>query len=571
MQPKQLIVLLLIVLLGFSVRVINLQSTPPSLNWDEVSHGWNAYSILKTGQDEWGKTFPISNFRAYGDYPLPLNLYLTIPSIQLFGLSEFSLRFPHVLLGVGTIISTFFLVQGLRFGPVVSLLSALFVAIDPWTLFPSRAVFQSNLSIFFITAGFAFFFNREKHKVLLPISFFLLGLSVYSYHNSRIFMPLFLAIIFFIWKKEMLALWIGEKKILVGSLIILLTFFIPLVAIFSSPDARARSRWVFLIDDGAINKIIEQRQLSQFSPPVTKLIYNKYTYFASEFSKNYVGYISARFLFFEGGTQYQFSVPGKGLLYPINVFFFYAGIFLVILGAFRRKKEHLTIFAWALIGLIPASITTGDNHVIRSTTVLPLPQIFTALGAFVVWNWLKDRLRLFHKSLLPIFKLSYFVILALMVISYLSLYFGEYREKYSWSWQYGYKEAIDYAKSHYGEYNQIIVTKKYGEPHEFFLFYWPWDTIKYQRDPNLLRFYQSGWYWVDRFDKFYFVNDWEVPKNSNEKWKMERGGEFEIRGNALLITSPENYPGEWNLIETINFLDGKPAFSILERNVGNYP
>jgi len=29
------------------------------LNWDEVSHGYNAYSILKTGKDEWGKTFPL--------------------------------------------------------------------------------------------------------------------------------------------------------------------------------------------------------------------------------------------------------------------------------------------------------------------------------------------------------------------------------------------------------------------------------------------------------------------------------------------------------------------------------
>src|SRR3989344_6795333 len=113
MQPKQLIVLLLIVLLGFSVRVINLQSTPPSLNWDEVSHGWNAYSILKTGRDEWGKSFPITNFRAYGDYPLPLNLYLTIPFLFIFGLTDFAVRFPHALLGVLSVLSTYFLALGL--------------------------------------------------------------------------------------------------------------------------------------------------------------------------------------------------------------------------------------------------------------------------------------------------------------------------------------------------------------------------------------------------------------------------------------------------------------------------
>ena len=33
----------------------------------------------------------------------------------------------------------------------------------------------------------------------------------------------------------------------------------------------------------------------------------------------------------------------------------------------------------------------------------------------------------------------------------------------------------------------------------------------------------------------------------------------------LLITSPENYPAGWSKIETIDFLDGSPAFEILER------
>jgi len=159
--------LYLVFLLSGILRFYNLGHIPVSLNWDEVSHGWNAYSILKTGQDEWGKAFPIANFRAYGDYPLPLNLYFTIPFIKAFGLNTLAIRLPHVLLGTLTILSSYFVFLGVTKRKDISLLGAFFVAIDPWLLFPSRFVLQSNLSVFFITTAVALFVNGK-----FPLSFF---------------------------------------------------------------------------------------------------------------------------------------------------------------------------------------------------------------------------------------------------------------------------------------------------------------------------------------------------------------------------------------------------------------
>ena len=52
-----------IVLLAFFLRFYKVTEIPPSLNWDEVSIGYNAYSILKTGRDEWGVFLPI-HFKA---------------------------------------------------------------------------------------------------------------------------------------------------------------------------------------------------------------------------------------------------------------------------------------------------------------------------------------------------------------------------------------------------------------------------------------------------------------------------------------------------------------------------
>src|SRR5687768_6880030 len=106
---KETLILLLILLLGAVIRIYDLSNLPPSLNWYEVSHGYNAYSILQTGKDEWGQSFPLTNFRAYGDYPLPLYMYLAMPGIAIFGLNEFSIRLPSALAGTFLILIGYFL------------------------------------------------------------------------------------------------------------------------------------------------------------------------------------------------------------------------------------------------------------------------------------------------------------------------------------------------------------------------------------------------------------------------------------------------------------------------------
>ncbi|OGM13494.1 hypothetical protein A2141_00225 [Candidatus Woesebacteria bacterium RBG_16_40_11] len=201
--------------------------------------------------------------------------------------------------------------------------------------------------------------------------------------------------------------------------------------------------------------------------------------------------------------------------------------------------------------------------------------LLSAFGLATIWEWMvKGRVTAgmkywisYHtfKAFAPLAAIIYFTFLGISVYAYLRNYFGNYRLNYSWSWQYGYKEVINYARVNYGKYDKIIVTKKYGEPHEFLLFFWPWDPQQYKNDPNLIRFHQSNWYWVDRFDKFYFVNDWDIPKLEDGLWKMEYGGGFECKKiNCMLITSPGNVPMNWNKLETVNYLDGKTAFEIYE-------
>src|SRR5512146_3517555 len=85
--------LFVIIIAAALLRFINLNAMPPALNWDEVSHGYNAYSILTTGKDEWGVSFP-TIFRAYGDYKLPAYIYLTAVSEKFLGVDAFAVRLP---------------------------------------------------------------------------------------------------------------------------------------------------------------------------------------------------------------------------------------------------------------------------------------------------------------------------------------------------------------------------------------------------------------------------------------------------------------------------------------------
>src|SRR3989339_591739 len=112
---RKYFLLFVIVVIGLSLRFYRLSDNPPSLNWDEVSHGYNAYSILHTGKDEWGVSWPLI-FRAYGDYKLPAYIYLTSISEWFLGLNALAVRFVSAIGGTISIIFGYLLVKELFLG-----------------------------------------------------------------------------------------------------------------------------------------------------------------------------------------------------------------------------------------------------------------------------------------------------------------------------------------------------------------------------------------------------------------------------------------------------------------------
>jgi 4-amino-4-deoxy-L-arabinose transferase-like glycosyltransferase len=541
---KVKVVIFLTCFLAFLLRVWQIDKNPPSLNWDEVSHGYNAYSILKTSRDEWGISFP-TIFRAFGDYKLPVYVYLVALSEKIFGLNALGVRFPSILAGTLSVLFTFLLARRLFKKDSIAVLAAFLMAIEPWSLFLSRVAVEANLASFFIIAGAYFFLVGLERREFQSVSLLFFGLSLFTYNSARVFVPLLVLGLFWIYRGEWQKV---ERRYRLMAGLIFLVFLGGMVISVLSPSGQARYKWVTLIDEGAIQAINQARGDSALPGFLSELIFNKGTYSAVNFAKNYLSYFSPQFLFFKGGSQYQFNIPRYGLICPVQIPFILLGIWYL----FKKRKENPArlIFAWLLLAPIAGSLTRDAPHTLRVIVVLPIWQIISAVGLVGGIGETRGITRI--KTIVVI---GYSLLIIGCLANYWRLYFESYRVNYSWAWQYGYKEAVQFIKDNYDKYDKIIVTKKYGEPHEFILFYWPWDPKKLRDDKNLIRYFQTNWYWVDSFDKFEFVNDWEIIEKSKIKNQKSK---------ILLITSPGNYPAEWRRVETINFLDGKPAFEILE-------
>src|SRR5687767_4280000 len=121
------IILIVIVLIAIFLRTYQFDKTPPGFNADEASMGYNAYSLIKTGADEWGERFPVA-FKSYSDYRSGLYTYFTIPFVVVMGLNEWAVRLPSIIAGVISVILIYLLVKLIFKNQLAAIFAALFLA-----------------------------------------------------------------------------------------------------------------------------------------------------------------------------------------------------------------------------------------------------------------------------------------------------------------------------------------------------------------------------------------------------------------------------------------------------------
>lgn len=548
------LILILIIVLAFSLRIYKITSIPPSLNWDETSIGYNAYSILKTGRDEWGQFMPI-HFKSFGEYKLPAQIYASIPAIAVFGLNEFGVRITPVVYGTLSVLLLYLLTSELfkksRFTVHGSLLTAFLLAVSTWHIQLTRASFESSFSLFWFLLGVWFLLKGFKDspaqagKKWIIISMVPFVISVYTYNTARIFTPLFLFVFYLL----NLKFFVKNFKYFAFSFLTFIFLTLPIIPFVLSGDAAARYKLVSITDDkGLIPRIEERRNLSRLPKIITKLLHNRYTYNTFYFSQNYIAHFTPSFLFINGAGHRQHHVQGVGELYWIQAPFLLFGLFALL----KRKDASLKVLLpWLLLSFVPVSMTNDSiPNALRTLIAVPVYQIFTAVG---IVEFVK--LRKYTKTILIFSAILFLVNFGI----YLNNYFVKYPVNYSKDWQYGNKQVVEYIKNNQDKYDLVVFTRAYGEPHIFALFNLQYDPAKYQSISNLERFETFDWVRVLRFDKYYFPDLGDVGTKYEDIVKVNPDKKI------LFVGKKGDFPDYKKVLERIIFLNGESAFEIVEK------
>lgn len=539
-MKKTNFLLILIFLLGLFFRFWQITRIPPGLTPDEAAQGYTAWSILKTGKDEWGEKLPF-NPRSFGDFKPPLQTYLMIPSVALFGLNEFGVRFPNAFLSSLAILTVFLLVKELFASRLIAVFSAFLIAFSPWHLPLSRGGFEANLTVFFISlAGYLFLKNDSKSRALSALIF---GLNMFSYHSAKLATPL--VIVFLIWfKKEI-------KNLKPFFFIYTVLFLIAFSSFFKGGQTRGLDIAVFQPTD-RWQSVKDERWfgVSQGLPDLAvRVFHNKVSYSFSRFVKNYLGYLSPEFLFSEGPAEGTYGlIPGRGVLWWWELPLLLIGFYYLIK---KPKREVLLISALILIALIPGAMTKGERMANRAAGAIPWIQIFSA---WVLGELSLKIARLKNREVKIGFNLVFGLVFIFFFSFFLEDYFLQSLKKISRPMLYGRCQAL--REVDLEEAEKVIVSRKLSEPQAYVMFCFQYPPELAQKQvPEWLEYQEKGLGFVDQ------LGEYQLGKFVFKEIHWLTDSELK---NTALVGLPEEFPPGFDQGKIISYPDGQAAIIVYQ-------
>ncbi|MCR4264367.1 MAG: glycosyltransferase family 39 protein, partial [Candidatus Roizmanbacteria bacterium] len=469
--------LISIVVLAIFLRVWQLDRVPPAPSLDEVSIGWNAYSIAQTGADEYGTRLPLL-LRAYDDWRPALYVYLVVPFIQLFGLTALAVRLPSVLLSVLSVIGTYFFAKKLlkdknEYG---ALLAAVLVAISPWHMYISRLGHEANAGIAFLIFALVFFFRKSY---LFASLFF--SLSFMSYQSEKIVVPLVVVSLAFIYYRQLL----NKQRKVVLAIILAIVITAPFLRESFKPDALIRFKGtnIFAANEQVfMDHAVKRKEAIEQNNPIGIIRHNRRIVSVEIVAQQYFSHFNPNWLFFNTGREAH-KVPGTGILWIGE------GL-LIIFGLIALHKRYIPVRSGIVLLILiltaplPASITTGAPHAMRSFTAIPAVQIFAGIGAVFISEIfgklgnrgiVTKRASVVGLVLLPIL---------LSVATLYNNYFVVFPKEQSDSFQYSLSRALTYVAQHEGEYDRVVFSNEHDlyQSYMFYLFNAQYDPETYQSE-----------------------------------------------------------------------------------------
>jgi 4-amino-4-deoxy-L-arabinose transferase-like glycosyltransferase len=475
-MKKLRLISIVLMLLGVSLftRIWRVTEAPASVNWDEAALGYNAYSLLMTGRDEFGKALPVA-LRSFDDYKPAGYAYLAVLPIKFFGLSEFSTRLPSVVYGSLLVFLIVYITAKLSRRVSLGLVAGLFLSISPWAMHFSRIAFEANVAMVWYFLGVALFVLGCKSKKYLWLALIVFGISMYFYHAQRmIAIPTFVILVR-----------LFTKDIKIHMLIALAILLAPMGISFITEPAGSRllatnifKLWPF---------VPKEFNFWIFSPWYT-LIW--------QVTGQFLAYFSPVNIFVRGSLEPILKIPSLGLL-PVEM------LPLWILGLvkmWRYKKMMRVVIPILVLAPLPGLITWNWFSVVRTLALYPMFAIVAAVGCVTLTDRF-NKLKLILGVVVGVASLYSFLTIAI----YAPLErFGDFQP--------GFETMVPFVMDKSKNYQEVIVDSGQAAPYIFFLFYGKYPPKQYLAEANRSLKHSENYGY--KFGKFTFrkIEDYELYK-----------------------------------------------------------
>jgi 4-amino-4-deoxy-L-arabinose transferase-like glycosyltransferase len=537
--------LVAIILLAAILRLWKLGSVPPGLTPDEAALGYNAYSILKTGRDEFGVKLPII-FKSFGDYKPGLYVYLAIPSIAALGLNEFSTRLPSAVAGVISVLLIYLIIGKLKIeNSKLKIIAALVAATNPYLIYFSHSAWEANVALTFTLAGIYFFLMALEKSKFLIISSLFFALTLITYQGAKLSTAIILILLVFIYWRQF---WKINIKYLLISFGLGIAISIPIVmSLFNGQAFRLKIFSIFSYPR-------PQSEIETYSDGYFQLFHSDQLNFSRMILGRWFNFYSGKFLVFDGDLANPVNTPPyQGVLLLADLLMLPLGLFFIFKNYSLNPKPYTLIILWLILAPFSAAISRDQTNAVRCLNAAIPMVLVISLGIYSALAWISKRK---YTHLLHIILLLFYIF---SFIYFLDAYFIHVSAHNSNYWRYGYKEAVNYITPIQSKYENIVFEQSFDQPYIYFLFFQKYDPASYQKQANLVDSEFKGDVGFEtKLDNISFE-----PIN----WSALRYSP----GTLIVVGAPRvgpeilNNPKDFPIIHEIKYLNGRDvAFDFIE-------
>jgi hypothetical protein len=534
-----LIFFVVILLAACFARIYKLSEVPAGVYTDEASFGYNAYSLLLTGRDEYGKSWPLF-FRAFSTFQDPLYGFLSIIPVYFFGLNIFSTRLISVISGLTVVVVTFalFYFSNLKNKLSLSLIAGVTVAFCPWALYQSRVAVGSNLGLALTAVGILLLvFSLKKRWLFIPACL-VFGISAYAYAGERIVSILFPAAFLIVYRK----IFSQSKKLVLVGFVLLILVQIPQFKSLSQSGSLIRYQ-----TQGYTQKRIFLKNGASLAKLPTLIGWP--LYIARQFTSQYLSDFSPRSLFFEPEPQLFRSIPDLSTFYRWMVIPFFIGFYQL----WKKRSEPAVkiIFLLMVVGVLPEAVTGDPFYTLRMLPGLWGITLMIAFGLKAIFDWLKFRSA---KILLVVF------LIAVSGFSFYTSYFVFLKHERSVWYGYPFQVLAQMTEENKNQ-TFVVDSEMFDAPYIWLAFYKKYDPVKLQSQaPAGI----PDHYYDDlTFYKYKTIGNVEVRKVS---WGVDQCKDEYVVGDLTAISDSQAEEHKFTLIREIKDLDGKTILWVYHTN-----